>query len=184
MTTDELGRLYPVSLTNYDCRWPVLFEKEKNILMGIFGQSLKIEHIGSTAVTGSMAKPTIDILLEKPGNMSDEQIIRKMTENGYIHMKEQTRHLMFVRGYSPSGLEKESYHIHIGPLHQDWLWDRVYFRDYLNKNPKEARTYEKIKVNLARKYKNDREAYTDGKAKYINKITERTKKDMDIPNIE
>ncbi len=37
-----------------------------------------------------MAKPTIDILIEKPENMSDEEIINIINKNGYIHMIEQT----------------------------------------------------------------------------------------------
>jgi len=172
----ELGKIYPIVLTNYDNNWPMLYKKEKIILKGIFGESIKIEHIGSTAILGLMAKPTIDILIEKPEKMSDNQIINKMKENGYIHMKEQNKHLMFVKGYSHSELEKESYHIHMGPLNQGWLWDRVYFRDFLNKNKEEARKYEKLKKDLALKYKNDREAYTEGKAKYINKITEKAKR--------
>jgi GrpB-like predicted nucleotidyltransferase (UPF0157 family) len=175
MNKYDLGALYPISLSPYDPQWPVLFEKEKDMLHKIFNRSLKIEHIGSTAVPGLLAKPTIDILVEKPNGMSDDKIIRKMTDNGYIHMTEQVRHLMFVKGYSPSGLEKESYHIHMGPLHQHWLWDRVYFRNFLIKNPEEARTYETLKKDLALKYKNDRETYTDGKENYIKSITEKAK---------
>jgi len=55
---------------------------------------------------------------------------------------------VFVNGYSPSGLEKESFHIHMGTLSQNWVWDRVYFRDYLNKNSEEAKNYEKLKKIL------------------------------------
>ncbi len=70
--------------------------------------------------------------------MNDDKIIELMQENGYIHMLEQTRHLMFVKGYSSHGLEKKSFHIHIGPLQQNWLWDRIYFRDYLRLHQDEA----------------------------------------------
>jgi len=178
MNKDELGKLYPVFLTPYDSSWPELFKKEKNILIGIFGTSVKIEHIGSTAIIGLTAKPTIDILIEKPEIMNDEQIIKIMTGNGYIHMEEQTGHLMFVKGYSPGGLEKESYHIHMGPVNQNWLWDRIYFRDYLNINPDEAREYEMLKNELALKYQNDREAYTEGKADYIKTVTEKAKNQL------
>lgn len=175
MNNAELGKLYPISLSPYDPQWPVLFEKEKDRLHKIFNRSLKIEHIGSTAIVGLLSKPTIDILVEKPNGMSDDHIIRKMTDNGYIHMTEQVRHLMFVKGYSPSGLEKESCHIHMGPLDHHWLWDRGYFRDFLIENPQEARIYENLKKDLALKYKNDREAYTDGKENYIKRITEKAK---------
>lgn len=116
MNKEELGKLYPVVLSDYDAHWPILFEKEKAILGSIFGPGLRIEHIGSTAIAGISAKPTIDILMEKPAAMNDEKIVEKMVEKGYIHMVEQTRHLMFIKGYTPSGLEEESYHIHMGPL--------------------------------------------------------------------
>jgi len=171
ITKEELGKLYPIILKTYNADWPRLFEKEKNILRNFFGNSLKIEHIGSTAVKEMTAKPTVDILLEMPKNLNKDQVIKIMQDNAYIHMKEQTKHLMFVKGYTPKGLDKESYHIHIGPLTQDWLWDRIFFRDYLIENTDEARIYEKLKQKLSKKYRNDREAYTDGKEKYIKKIT-------------
>ena len=176
MTKEELGKLYPIYLESYNKKWPALFEKEKNILKNIFGKNIKIEHIGSTAITGLSAKPTIDILVELPNDLNKEQIIKIMENNKYIYMKEQTKHIMFVKGYTSKGIGKESYHIHIGPLNQNWLWDRIYFRDYLNNNAYEAKEYEDLKIKLSLKYKNDREAYTDGKTKYIKKITVKAKK--------
>jgi GrpB-like predicted nucleotidyltransferase (UPF0157 family) len=104
---EELGQLYPVMLSAYQAEWPVLFEKEKNILADIWGAELRIEHIGSTAVPGLAAKPTIDVLMQKPPERSDERIITVMTEHGYFHMKEQTRHLMFVKGYGPAGENRQ-----------------------------------------------------------------------------
>lgn len=176
MTSEELGRLYPITLEPYNDTWPALFEKEKEHLKSLLGESLKVEHIGSTAVKGISAKPTIDIVLEYPGGFTEAKIIKKMEENSYIYMKEQTRHLMFVKGYTPNGLANESYHIHIGPVSDGWLWDRIYFRDYLMKHAQEARIYERLKIELAAIYQYDRDAYTDGKSKYIETITERAKK--------
>lgn len=175
MTKDELGRLYPVEIRPYDPRWPRLFREEKSRLQTIFGGAVRIEHIGSTAVPGLSAKPTIDILLEKPRELDAGRIIAEMEANGYIHMKEQTRHLMFVKGYTSEGLAEESFHIHIGPTDQDWLWDRTYFRDYLIIHPAEARRYEELKRKLAALYRHDRDAYTDAKADYIRRITEKGK---------
>jgi GrpB-like predicted nucleotidyltransferase (UPF0157 family) len=180
MNRHELGKLYPVFLSSYDTGWPSLFRKEKNILEDIFNLRLRIEHIGSTSVPGLIAKPTIDILMELPPDKSRNQIIKTMENRGYIHMKEQTKHLMFVKGYSQSGLEKKSYHIHIGPLGQHWLWDRIYFRDYLIMHPDEAGEYEKLKTKLAEKYKHDREKYTEGKEEYIKNITEKAKREFYI----
>jgi GrpB-like predicted nucleotidyltransferase (UPF0157 family) len=98
-----------------------------------------------------------------------------MIESGYSKMEEQTRHLMFVKGYSPHGLEEKSFHVHIGPLSLEWLWDRIYFRDYLNEFSEIAAEYEKLKKTLAAEFRNDREAYTDGKSGFITRITAQAK---------
>ena len=179
MADENPGILYPVKIEAYNGKWPLLFEKEKAYLLNLFDKKLRCEHIGSTAVTGLSAKPTIDILLEYPPGFGKSEIIRIMEDNSYIYMKEQIKHLMFVKGYTPAGLTDESYHIHIGPLSQSWLWDRIFFRDYLVENPQEANNYENLKRELALKYKYDRELYTDGKEKYVKMITEKAKFEMD-----
>lgn len=97
-------------------------------------------------------------------------------------MKEQTRHLMFVKGYGRNGLERESYHIHIGPLDQEWLWDRVFFRDLLRSDRKEAQRYEDLKTKLASKYRNDREAYTEAKSEHIERATKNAKVKLNRQN--
>jgi GrpB-like predicted nucleotidyltransferase (UPF0157 family) len=103
MNREELGILYPIRLVGNDPKWPELFLKEKGILERIWYGQIRIEHEGSTAVPGLSAKLTIDILMEKPSDMSDEVIIERMEENEYLHMKEQTRHLMFVKAAERMG---------------------------------------------------------------------------------
>lgn len=179
MTKKELGLLYPIIIVEYDSGWSQLYEKEKSRLLEILGPNiaLRIEHIGSTAVNNLKAKPTIDVLVEIPSQNDIKEVIKNMmVQNGYIYMKEQVNHLMLVKGYSSKGLENESYHIHMGPKNQDFLWDRLYFRDYLRKFPSIAKEYEKLKIELSIKYKHDREAYTEKKAEFIKKITELGKK--------
>ncbi len=65
LTPAELGKLFPISLADYDERWPRLYEEERAALRAVLaGIPVRdIEHIGSTAVPGLRAKPTIDILM-------------------------------------------------------------------------------------------------------------------------
>ena len=56
------------------------------------------------------------------------------------------------------------------------LWDRLLFRDYLRRHPEAVRRYEKLKYRLAGLYRNDREAYTEGKAGFVKRITDKAKK--------
>lgn len=181
MNKEELGKLYPITVVEYDPHWTTLFEKEKQNMIKILGSeiALRIEHIGSTAVPNLSAKPTIDILVEIPVKAGiKEIIIRRMIENNYILMQEQTKYLVFAKGYTPTGIEKISFHVHMGTKEQEFLWDRIYFRDYLKMNPSVAKEYEKLKLKLAETYKHYREAYTEKKTEFICKITNLAKEKL------
>ncbi len=53
-----------VTLVEYDPRWPALFEREASRVHRALGdRALQIEHVGSTAVPGLVAKPIVDLLL-------------------------------------------------------------------------------------------------------------------------
>lgn len=174
LTKDELGRLFPVILAEYNPDWPELFVREKKRIIALLGEqvALKVEHIGSTSVVGLLTKPTIDILVEIPkGEQIKEEIISTMISHGYNYMHDQTDHIMVVKGYTPDGFKGQCYHIHMGPDDHTGLWDRIYFRDYLKTHPSVAREYALLKKDLADKYQFDREAYTDSKSEFVAEIT-------------
>jgi ribosomal protein S18 acetylase RimI-like enzyme len=67
--TDEerRARIYPIILSKYNPAWPQWYAEERDNLSRLLGDRIvRIRHIGSTAVPGLMAKPTVDILLEVP----------------------------------------------------------------------------------------------------------------------
>ena len=176
MTKEELGRLYPITVKPYNIEWKYYYKKEIQYLNNLFASKLLAEHIGSTAIEGLSAKPTIDIVIEKPINMTDSKIIEILSKNGYIHMVEVTDHLTFVKGYTPTGMEDISYHIHMIGINSDWCKDRVYFRDYLNQNVGYKNEYQKLKEQLAEQFRNDRDTYTAAKGSFVIKVTEEAKK--------
>lgn len=55
-----------------------MYENEKKLLLHSIGrdQVARISHIGSTAVKGLLAKPTIDILLEIEEHCDLKELIR------------------------------------------------------------------------------------------------------------
>ena len=55
-----------VVVVPYDPRWPQVFRKEKEHLLGSLPGNLvrRIEHFGSTAVPGLAAKPIVDMLVQ------------------------------------------------------------------------------------------------------------------------
>ena len=75
----------PVILEEYDQSWPTRFEEERNLLMGVAAEWCYggIEHIGSTAVPGMVAKPVIDIMFGVKSLEESKPAIEVVKENGY-----------------------------------------------------------------------------------------------------
>lgn len=172
MNADELGNLFPVIIKEPDKKWSAYYSKEKARILQVFDKSdiESIEHIGSTAVPGLKAKPTIDILIGISEKVPDDRIIESLRSAGYEYINKPENpppHMMFVKGYTKQGFKGQAFHIHV---RYKGDWDEIYFRDYLRNNRKAAKAYEDLKLILAEKYKNDREAYTSEKTKFIEKI--------------
>ena len=178
LTTEELGHLFPIEIAPYDKNWVEIFISESKLIRDTLGDStaLKIEHFGSTAVEGLAAKPTIDILVEIP-KLTEElktQIIKRMKGIGYYYIwrtDEQPPYMNFVKGYTINGFEGNVFHIYMADKEHS-LWDRICFRDYLRKNTNVVKEYEKLKIELAEKYKFNREDYTNAKTDFVKRHTE------------
>lgn len=178
LSTEELGKLFPITISEYNPEWPDIFEKEKSILLTAINSEtiINIEHIGSTAVAGLAAKPTIDILLEITDETDTKNLIKiiKELDYNYIYRPENPApHIMFVKGYAEEGFKGQAFHIHVR-FKGDW--DEKYFRDYLREHPETVFEYASLKYELAEKYKNNREAYTEAKTDFIQKINEIARK--------
>ncbi len=171
----ELGRLFPITISDPDPVWPDLYLKEKKHLVDLLGNDivLRIEHVGSTAVSGLAAKPTIDILIRIPHREEIEScIIKILTGQAYHYMHDHPDHLMFVKGYTQKGFKGQCYHIHMGTENHEKLWNQVYFRDYLRLFPDIAGEYAALKRKLAVIHQYDREAYTEAKTEFVNRVTQ------------
>jgi len=100
MTNEELWELFPVILCAHDPAWAKRFERERTLLEQTVGagRAARISHIGSTAVPGLVAKPTIDILLEIQNGTDLDVLLDAMRSLGYIHSpqpKNPPPHMMF-----------------------------------------------------------------------------------------
>jgi len=178
MTSVELGQLFPIIIKDYSGKWPDLYAAEAQLIINSFSQTeiLKIDHIGSTAIPGLKAKPTIDILMQVTEQAGIQRLKDTFKSLGYLintHPENPAPHLTFVKGYSNQGLKGQAYHVHIR-YHGDW--DEIRFRDYLIVHKEIAKEYEILKLELAEKYPNDREAYTNSKTEWIERINDLTRK--------
>ena len=168
MTLEELWQLFPIILSSHNPDWKIYYEEEKALLENSFGDLLvRIEHIGSTAVEGLIAKPTVDILLEADPSASPEAVRQAAERCGYTVMAEKTApdyRLDLCKGYTPQGFADKVFHLHI---RHPGDWDEIVFRDFLRQNPAKAREYARLKTDLQKRFEHDRDAYTEAKGDFI-----------------
>ncbi len=184
-TTEELGQLFPIEIVPYNEKWITLYLDEKNRIEKVLTNkvALQIEHFGSTAVQGLASKPIIDILVEIPTLTEPLKtfIINSMEKIGYQFIwrtDDNVPYMNFVKGYTLHGFEGNTYHVHVGDKNHS-LWDRICFRDYLRENKLIADEYAKLKIELAKTHKFNRENYTQAKTEFITKITNIAKQKYD-----
>jgi len=147
---------------------------EKDRIVNASGESniKRISHIGSSAIEGLIAKPTVDILLEINCNCDIEQIKYKLINSGWTLMSYESKpdlKMFFNKGYTPNGFAEKVFHLHVR-FYGDW--NELYFRDYLLIHKEVAEEYGKLKQELKEQYKHNRDGYTIAKTEFIMKYTE------------
>lgn len=161
--------------------WAQLFANEEAILRSVLPPTLvtRIEHFGSTSITGLAAKPVIDIMLGVHSLEEARQVAIPILEAlGYSYWRDDPRtdHLFLVKGLPPNG--PRSHHLHIIESNSA-EWEQLLFRDYLRTHADEAHRYADLKRALAAEHRGDREAYTDAKAEYIRRVTQMANQESD-----
>ena len=174
MSAEQVGKLFPIKLVEYNTQWAEIFEAEKDkIVKTVGGDIYAIHHIGSTAIKGLKAKPTIDILLEIKANVDLEQFKKLLEKIGYDFSPQPTKpppHMTFYKGYTAQGFAGQVFHLHI---RYKGDWDEIIFRDYLRNNEQARQEYADLKIRLQQQYEFNRESYTDAKTDFVKEIVKR-----------
>ena len=161
---EDFKRKFPIKLVKHNNEWTSWYEDEKaNLLAKLEKYKINLYHIGSTAIPNIYSKDIIDIILEINKSNDFDSIIDILNVEWELRWKEDNRAFL-VKGYGEDGFQTKVYHLHIrrkGDI------EEVKFRDVLIKNPKIAKQYERLKLDLELRYMYDREGYTAGKTKFI-----------------
>lgn len=170
----EIYRADGVVLEPYNKSWPMMAEEEMAMLIASsFGKNMiDIQHVGSTAIPEMVSKPIVDIQIA----VDDLERVKPLAIDvlkslGYQYWEENpdpTR-LFFVKGMPPSG-ERRTHHVHIVEKTSLHWREKLAFRDYLRAHPSTAAAYQALKIELAKKYPHDREAYTELKSTFIRDV--------------
>lgn len=171
----------PVKIADYDPRWPVIYEEEKHHILEVVEDIVvRIEHIGSTAVSNLGAKTTIDIMVAVNRLSDAEKCIEPLKSIGYEYVPEHEASVPERRYFRKGDPPKEQhYHLHMVELKSDFWKRHLLFRDYLRTHPETAQRYYELKKRLANEHGSDREGYTEAKTSFIETVVARANEEKE-----
>ena len=159
----------PIELVAYDSAWPCRFEAERDLLEQTIGAWLRgtIEHVGSTAVPGMAAKPVIDIMAPVESLEASRPALDRLAVIDYWYAPYHEDVMHWLCKPSPGF---RTHHLHLVPMGSALWSERLAFRDVLRCDPAVARDYGELKARLAREHRDDREAYTEAKGPFVERV--------------
>jgi GrpB-like predicted nucleotidyltransferase (UPF0157 family) len=160
----------PIELHSYDPAWPASFEAERTLIAPLFAKApILIEHMGSTSVPGLAAKPIIDLIVLVDDLNSARTAVPALEAAGYSFWADNPdkTKLYLVKGLPPA--PRRTHHLHIYDDEAE-VRHHLIFRDRLRESPDALEAYLALKRDLATRFRDDREAYSEGKNQFIDDL--------------
>jgi GrpB-like predicted nucleotidyltransferase (UPF0157 family) len=167
-----------IEIVPFDPDWLETGKNEVNKLLIVLSQFdiNQIEHIGSTAVPGISAKHIIDLMARIESFDRIKSIIEKLRPDDWHYVPPELDGRPYRRFFVKVRDDKRVAHLHL-MLKDEIRWEeQLLFRDKLRQNPVLVKEYSELKIKLANENRNNREAYTEAKTKFIKKVLENQKK--------
>jgi GrpB-like predicted nucleotidyltransferase (UPF0157 family) len=138
-----------VELSEYDSAWAQRFEVEADLIARALGEFVRgIEHVGSTAVPGLAAKPTVDIAVGVDSIDLPPELVDRMTAAGFERRVDPERvppwETRFVKG---ADFPREVI-VHVVEWRGSKWNEFLRFREALRGDPELAAEYEQLKRTL------------------------------------
>lgn len=171
-----------IRVVAYDPSWPHLYAREHALILAATAPSfLALEHIGSTAVPGLPAKPTIDMMAAVADLAHGVAALIPLARLGYQCIETGMPKRLFLR---KRDLEHErSFHLHIV---EEASWNERnerLLRDYLLAHPQAVQAYGQLKQQLAAELAYDGLAYTKAKTAFIQSLVDQARNERGLPRV-
>jgi GrpB-like predicted nucleotidyltransferase (UPF0157 family) len=124
--------------------------------------STAVEHVGSTAVPGLLAKPIIDLAIAVPPGVTVDLVAERLSKAGWSYRGDAGDEggWVFVLEDAPWHRVAHAHGVETGGPQ----WVRyIQFRELLRKSPTARATYEATKLRLAEQHPDGRKLYAAGK---------------------
>jgi GrpB-like predicted nucleotidyltransferase (UPF0157 family) len=165
----------PIEIVDYDPHWPTALGELSAVIAAALGAlAVAIEHVGSTAVPGLPAKPILDfdVVIESSEHLP--VVTETLAGLGYVHQGNlgiAGREAFARQGDDVprcgTGRSWPEHHLYVCPRDSAELHRHLAFRDALRADPAQAAAYGQLKRRLAQRFRDDRDAYGNGKAQFV-----------------
>lgn len=153
-----------IVLVDYDPSWPARFQHEwAKITTALGAEAISIEHIGSTAVPGLVAKPIIDLLVTVADIEDEPRYLPALQRAGYVLRVREPAHRM-VR------TPELDVHVHIWPDGDPAVTEHLAFRNRLRSSTEDRNLYAATKRHLVQQDWPTMNHYADAKTDVILQI--------------
>lgn len=155
-----------IVLVAHDRAWPARFDAERRRIVDALGQGVRVEHIGSTAVPGLVAKPIVDMQVSVADVGVEASYLPALVAAGYELRVRERGHLMFRT-------PERDVHIHVCGAGSEWEERHLAFRDRLRSSAADRDRYAAVKRALAAHDWSSMNAYAAAKSDVIAGIMDR-----------
>ncbi|BEL03117.1 GrpB family protein [Actinoplanes sichuanensis] len=159
----------------YRAEWAAEFERERVRVAAVLAPWAvgAVEHIGSTAVPGLVAKPIIDMMVSITDHRDGAAVGAALAGVGWVHAPEPGDADRCKMSFCFPDPQWRSHHLHVYQVGDPIPRTLLRFRDHLQAHPEDAAEYGRIKTALATADEHDRPRYRAGKAPFIQSVLAR-----------
>ena len=159
-----------IELVAHDPAWADAYASAANEIRAALGATaLDVQHVGSTAIPGIVAKRRIDVLILVQ-RYDPEAVYREpLVSLGYAYDHRDELHVLFKGSH-----EGTPFNLHVEEEGSEDAKRMIVFRDYLRSHPEEARRYEHLKKDLAERFSDD-DAYAEAKSSFVQEVLRRAR---------
>ena len=155
-----------IELVAHDPAWAVRFETERRRIGDALGAGVRVEHVGSTAVPGLVAKPIVDVQVSVADVSDEASYVPALVAAGFeLRVRE--------RGHRMLRTPERDVHLHVCDAGGEWEHRHLAFRDRLRSSPADRDRYAAVKRSLAAQGWPSMNAYAAAKSEVIAEIMER-----------
>jgi GrpB-like predicted nucleotidyltransferase (UPF0157 family) len=159
-----------IEVVPYDPKWKEEFDEAQQFYAKHLKKfDVEIEHVGSTSVEGLFAKPVLDIDIIVQSKEESQKVIQALGEVGYEHLGNRGIPGREAFRYDPenTNITWMEHHLYVCIEGCESVRNHLLLRAYLRGNPEAVAAYGNLKMELAKKYPHDIDAYVEAKTSLI-----------------